>query len=205
MTIESMINAIAEVAKCTSAIEWIAIGTALAYVVFAAMENSWCWIFGIISAALYISINFSIKLYLDAWLSLYYCVIGIYGWFVWVKKIPQKNNGRSVTFISLRQFCISAIVGIAGTFILGFLSDRFTDSPLPYFDAALTSFSLVATFLTTQKILENWIFWVVIDAAYIIIYWNRSLPFTAILFLVYTFIAGYGYFKWRKKLTSFAA
>lgn len=205
MTGGSMIAAIAEVAKSTTAIEWIAIITALAYVVLAARENSWCWIFGIISAALYVSINFSVKLYLDAWLSLYYCVIGIYGWYVWEKKIPKKSHGRSVTYISLRKFCISTIVGIAGTFFLGFISDRFTDSPLPYFDAALTSFSLVATFLTTQKILENWIFWVVIDAAYIIIYWNRSLPFTAILFLVYTFIAAYGYFKWKKKLTSFTA
>lgn len=205
MTAESAINAFFEAAKSTSAIEWIAITAALAYVVFAARESVWCWSFGIISSGLYIAINFSVKLYLDAWLSLYYCVIGIYGWYAWVKMFPKKNSSRSLRHISLKTFSISVIVGIAGTFLLGYLSDAYTDSPLPYFDAALTSFSLVATFLTTQKIIENWIFWVVIDAAYIIIYWNRSLPFTAILFLVYTFIAAYGYFKWRKKLNAFAA
>ncbi|MDQ3108639.1 MAG: nicotinamide riboside transporter PnuC [Bacteroidota bacterium] len=188
-----------------SAIEWFAIITALIYVILAAKESAWCWLFGIISAGLYIYINFVAKLYLDSWLSFYYCVIGIYGWYVWVKKIPEKNSGRSVSYISLRVFCISLAAGLGGTFLLGYLSDRFTDSPLPYFDAALTSFSLVATFLTTQKILENWLFWVVIDAAYIFIYWNRSLPFTAALFLIYTFIAAYGYFKWRKKLKAFAA
>ena len=205
MTAESAINAFVEVVKSTSFIEWIAILTALIYVALAAKENSWCWIFGIISSGLYISINFSIKLYLDAWLSLYYCVIGVYGWYAWVKKFPDKRQGRSLRNITLREFCISILIGVAGTFLLGVLSEKFTDSPLPYFDAALTSFSLVATFLTTQKILENWIFWIVIDAAFIIIYWNRTLPFTAILFLIYTFVAAYGYFKWRKKLKSFAA
>jgi nicotinamide mononucleotide transporter len=204
MTIDSAINAFLEAVKATSAIEWIAILSALLYVVFAARESVWCWSFGIISSGLYVAINISVKLYLDAWLILYYCVIGIYGWYAWVKQFPEKSNGRSLRHISFKTFAVSFTIGVAGTFLLGFLSDRFTDSPLPYFDAALTSFSLVATFLTTQKIIENWLFWVVIDAAYIIIYWNRSLPFTAILFLVYTFIAAYGYFKWRKKLNAFA-
>lgn len=203
MTIETAIDAFYEAVKATSVIEWIAILSALAYVVFAARESAWCWSFGIISSGLYVAINFSIKLYLDAWLSVYYCAIGIYGWYAWVKQFPEKNRG-SLRHISIKAFFISVAVGVTGTFFLGFLSDRYTDSPLPYFDAALTSFSLVATFLTTQKILENWLFWVAIDAAYIIIYWNRSLPFTAILFLVYTFIAAYGYFKWRKKLNAFA-
>jgi nicotinamide mononucleotide transporter len=200
----SLIDIFFDAVKVTPAIEWIAILTALLYVVLATKENAWCWVFGILSAGLYIYINFVAKLYLDAWLSLYYCVIGIYGWYVWVKKIPQMNS-RSLKNISARELLLSIVAGVAGTFLLGFLSDRFTDSPLPYFDAALTSFSLVATFLTTQKILENWLFWVVIDAAYIIIYWNRSLPFTAVLFLIYTFIAAYGYFKWRKKLKALAA
>lgn len=205
MTGQDAVDNLLQAVRATSIIEWLAIFTALVYVVLAARENSWCWLFGIISAGLYISINYSIKLYLDAWLSVYYCAIGIYGWYVWVKKIPQKNHGRSLKHISLSQFCISVVAGVAGTFLLGYLSDHFTDSPLPYFDAALTSFSLMATFLTTQKILENWIFWVVIDAAYIVIYWNRSLPFTAILFLIYTFAAAYGYNKWRKKLSASAA
>jgi nicotinamide mononucleotide transporter len=201
----SLTDVFLDAVKATTAIEWIAILTALLYVVLATRENVLCWLFGIISSGLYIYINFVAKLYLDAWLSLYYCLIGIYGWYVWVKKIPEKQNGRSLTTISMRELAFSIVAGVAGTFLLGILSDRFTDSPLPYFDAALTSFSLVATFLTTQKILENWLFWVAIDAAYIIIYWNRALPFTAVLFLIYTFIAAYGYFKWRKKLKASAA
>jgi nicotinamide mononucleotide transporter len=210
MNIASVLSTIFEAARSTSFIEWIAIVTALIYVVLATRENKWCWSFGIISAALYIYINFGIKLYLDAWLSLYYCLVGIYGWYAWIKQFPkreesEKKSASSLRNITLMQLGIAILAGIAGTFILGILSDRFTDSPLPYFDAALTSFSLVATFLTTQKILENWIFWVVIDAAYVLIYWNRLLPFTAVLFLIYTFVAAYGYFKWKKELNQSAA
>ncbi|CAN5303488.1 nicotinamide riboside transporter PnuC [soil metagenome] len=186
--------------KNTGSVEWIAIVTALFYVVLATRENAWCWIFGIISAALYIYINYIGKLYLDSWLSLYYCVIGFYGWYIWVKKVPGKQENKLLRYMTTQEFIYSLIIGSAGTILLGFLSKKFTDSPVPFFDAALTSFSLVATFLTTQKILENWLFWILIDAAYIIIYLNRAFPFTALLNLIYTIIAVYGYIKWRKKL-----
>ncbi len=196
---DTILNAI----KLTSSIEWIGIVTALLYVILAAKENSWCWPFGIISAALYIYINFYAKLYLDSWLSLYYCLIGFYGWYYWAKQNKTKNNSKSLRKIKISEFIYAVLISLTGTFLLGKLSKTYTDSPLPYFDAALTSFSLVATFLTTQKILENWLFWVLIDAAYVLIYFNRQLPFTAVLNLIYTFIAVYGYFKWRKKLNEF--
>lgn len=205
MNADSVFQVILGAIGKTTALEWAAIITALIYVVLAARENSWCWIFGIISAGIYVWINYSIRLYLDAWLSVYYCIIGIYGWYAWIKKIPAKNETRSLRKMNMKEFYVSVVAGTIAAFILGGLSDKYTDSPLPYYDAALTSFSLVATFLTTQKILENWLFWVVIDAAYVIIYWQRLLPFTAILFLIYTFIAAYGYFKWRKKLLTSAA
>ncbi|HET6992168.1 MAG TPA: nicotinamide riboside transporter PnuC [Bacteroidia bacterium] len=186
--------------RSTSVVEAIAIITALVYVVLATLENSWCWIFGIVSAALYIKINYDAKIYLESWLSLYYVVIGIYGWYVWIIGKTKKDSGAVLHRIKTFHLILSIATGIAGTIILGMLSDRFTDSPIPYFDGALASFSLVATFLTTRKILENWIFWIIIDAAYVIIYIMRSLPSTSILFLIYTFIAVFGFIKWRKNL-----
>jgi nicotinamide mononucleotide transporter len=187
----------------TTWMEGAAIITALLYVVLATIESSWCWVFGIISAAIYIYINRLAGMYLDAWLSLYYVIIGFYGWYTWIKGTKNKKPVTVLHHINGSTFFISVVTGIAGTFILGKIAHDFTDSKVPYFDAALTSFSLVATFLTTRKILENWIFWIVIDAAYVIIYIMRSFPSTAILFLIYTFIAVYGYFKWRKNLKKF--
>jgi nicotinamide mononucleotide transporter len=205
MSSSSFFENFVHAAAATSVTEWIAIGTALVYVVLAAKENVWCWIFGIVSAGIYIYLNFSIQLYLDAWLSLYYVLVGIYGWYAWAKGKTDKAAGSILHRIRIKELGISLLAAIAGTIVLGKLSDVYTDSPVPYFDAALTSFSLVATYLTTQKALENWIFWIVIDAAYVLIYVMRGLPSTAALNLIYTFIAVYGFMKWSKNLKSFTA
>lgn len=205
MTLATFFDNFTQAAKSTSLIEWIAILTALVYVVLAAKESVWCWLFGIISAGLYIYLNFHIQLYLDAWLSLYYVAIGFYGWYAWVKGKTDKHAGSILHRITLTSFGISVLAGLAGTLVLGKLSSMYTDSPVPYFDAALTSFSLVATYLTTRKILENWLFWIVIDAAYVVIYILRGLPSTAVLNLIYTFIAVYGFIKWRKNLNASTA
>ena len=205
MILENFSETLLHAARSTSIIEWIAIITALIYVVLAAKENVWCWIFGIVSAGIYIYLNYSIKLYLDAWLSLYYVLIGFYGWYAWIKGKTNKNSGSVLHQMRISGLGISILVGIAGTLILGKLAHDHTDSPVPYFDAALTSFSLVATYLTTRKVLENWIFWIIIDAAYVVIYWLRELPSTSMLNLIYTFLAIYGFLKWRKTLKSFNA
>lgn len=189
----------------TTVPEWIAIVTALAYVILAARENSWAWPFGIISSAIYVWYNFHLKLYNDAWLSVYYCFVGIYGWYAWIRGAAKQENGAQLHQISLRQLLIVLGVGAVISVALGFVTRAFTDSPLPFFDATLTAFSLVATWMTARKTLENWIFWVIIDAAYVVLYFLRNSPATAILFFVYTIIAAYGYFKWKKRLHPSAA
>jgi nicotinamide mononucleotide transporter len=203
MSPDSFFTAIANAVAGTTVPEWIAIVTALIYVVLAAKENSWCWIFGIVSAGIYTWFNFSLGLPMDAWLSVYYCIVGIYGWYAWVAKKNNTNNASVLLHrMDLKNFLFALAAGTAGTFALAQVSIHFTKSPVPYFDAALTSFSLVATWMTARKILENWLFWIVIDAAYIVLYAIRHAPSTATLFFIYTIIAIFGFLKWRKKLVT---
>lgn len=120
-------------------------------------------------------------------------------WVLRLVFLEEKENGIVIlTKLNFKQFIMAVGIGCTATFILGTLCKQYSDSPLPYFDGALASFSLVATFLTSQKILENWIFWVVINLGYVSIYLLRALPATAILFMIYTLIAIYGYLKWKK-------
>ncbi|TND01835.1 MAG: nicotinamide mononucleotide transporter [Bacteroidetes bacterium] len=178
--------------------EWMAIVSALLYVILAARENPWCWLFGIISSAIYVWFNFTLRLYIDAGLSLYYCLIGIYGWYYWIRGGNNKKEAP-VLQAPAKTILLSLAVGAAVSVLLGWLSQEFTDSPVPYSDATLSAFSLVATWMTARKFLENWIFWVLIDAGYVWLYVNRSAPMTAMLFLIYVIIAGWAYFKWRKR------
>jgi nicotinamide mononucleotide transporter len=83
-------------------------------------------------------------------------------------------------------------------FLIGYVLDHYTDSPLPYWDALTTAGSIVATWMLTRKILEHWIVWVFVDLVSMGLYLYRGLYPTAFLFLVYTIMAVVGYLEWRR-------
>lgn len=182
----------------TTITEWAAIATGLLYVILAAKQQPLCWPAGIISSALYIGINYKAALYLDAWLQVYYCGVGLYGWWLWKRRGTANQKALHISKTPMNLWIILLLTGGAASVGLGALSDQFTDSPVPYFDATLTAFSLVATWMTARKLLENWVLWIAADAAYVVLYQQRGLPFTALLFLIFTFTAIAGYLTWRK-------
>jgi len=79
------------------------------------------------------------------------------------------------------------------------LFNSFTKSELPFIDAFTTSFSLLATYMTVKKVLENWLYWIVIDLTSVFLYHERDLHLTAFLFIIYTVIATFAYFNWKSK------
>jgi nicotinamide mononucleotide transporter len=93
---------------------------------------------------------------------------------------------------------INIVISTLLTVLLGFIFSAFTSQQLPYLDAFTTVFSIGATFMVTQKVLENWMYWIVIDLLSIHLYAHRDLNLTAVLFALYTIIAVVGYFRWRK-------
>jgi nicotinamide mononucleotide transporter len=54
--------------------------------------------------------------------------------------------------------------------------------------------------MVTRKVLENWLYWIVLDSAAAVLYWSQGLQATAVLFVVYVVIAVRGYFEWRADL-----
>ena len=74
---------------------------------------------------------------------------------------------------------------------------NYTPADFPYLDTFTTVFAVFATYLVTQKVLENWLYWVVIDAVSIYLYQAKDLMPTVVLFSLYTVIATFGYFKWQ--------
>ena len=51
-----------------------------------------------------------------------------------------------------------------------------------------------------KKVLENWLYWIVVDLAAVYLYFSRDLHLTALLFIVYTVIAIFGYISWSKSI-----
>ena len=80
----------------------------------------------------------------------------------------------------------------------GFLLERYSDAAYPYVDSATTWAAIWTTFLVARKVLENWWYWLVIDAVSVAIYWSRDLPLTALLFVVYLVMIPFGLWSWTR-------
>lgn len=182
----------------TTRIEALAVLFSIAYVILAAYQNNWCWPAAIISVSLYIYICFTAKLYSETGLQVFYLAMAFYGWWQWTKKSTE-NKKISITTLDFKNHVLIILPGIGITLPFYLITKNYTDAALPFSDALVTAFSLIATFMVTKKILENWIYWIVIDSIAIYIYMNRGLQLTAILYLIYVIIAVVGFINWRKE------
>ena len=124
--------------------------------------------------------------------------MAIYGYWQWNR--PKKEIAISTW--SLQRHLLIFGVGIIASLLLGKFFEIYTNAALPIIDSFTTIFSLFATYMVTKKILENWIYWIVIDIVSVYLYFSRDLKFTAGLFVAYTIIAVFGYLSWKKQLNT---
>jgi nicotinamide mononucleotide transporter len=180
----------------TDLLEQVAVLCALLYVVLISFKSQWGWLFATISSAIYIFICYFGKLYLETGLQVFYVAMAIYGWYEWSDAEDETNQGIKQWSSKTHMYLISGSLVL--TMITGMVFDLYTDQANPYLDAFTTIFSLAATYMVTQKILENWLYWIVIDLVATLLYVNRGLELTGILYLLYTVIAVFGFFNWKK-------
>ena len=105
--------------------------------------------------------------------------------------------GQKVASLSLLSLIALLAIAII-SFLSGYLLDRFTDAAFPYIDSMTTWSALWATFLVARKVLENWWYWLVIDAVSVFVYWERDLQLTALLFVIYVAIIPIGLLSWTR-------
>lgn len=183
-------------------VEWASVLSAAAYVILAARQHIACWIFGIVSAILwaYAALHFY-KLYSDALLQVYYVGMGIYGWWMW-QRDRQSGHTLNIQLMTARQHGQLLLVGTIFSLGLGYFFEHYTDAAASYWDAFTTVFSILTTFLVARRYLDNWLYWVVIDAVYVYLYASRGGHLFAVLNAVYVVVAIVGYLNWRRSLTS---
>jgi len=189
-------------------LQWLAFIFGIIYVILAARENIWCWPVGLISVviAFFVYADPEVRLYSDAILQIFYAVMSLYGWWVWTRRNSRTNEmagDSEAVKITIQKWPPSRhFVSIALGLVLALLWGKFCmmqfAAQLPYIDAATTVFSLIATYMVTQKMLENWLYWIVIDVVCIFVYLHRELYLFSIMFLVYTIVAVVGYRNWRR-------
>lgn len=166
------------------------------------LENVWNWPIGVISSGFFVVVFANARLFGDAGLNVLYVILGLLGWYWWLRggKDPSSAAKTELRISSLdaRGWAISlaALVVLTTAFTFYF---RSINDAAPFLDALTTALSLVAQVLLTRKILENWIFWIVADIIYVPLYISRSLPLTAILYVVFLGLATAGLLEWRRK------
>jgi nicotinamide mononucleotide transporter len=204
---------------------WIEIfgaATGIIYVFLEIRQSLWLWPVGIVTSAVYIWVFFNGKLYADMSLQGYYLVISVAGWWWWSRKPEAKESppGRggggseseergaesgetellSVTRIKLKLALILLAVFILLYTAMFFVLSRLTDSPVPGFDAFLTSLSIVATWMLARKIYEHWYLWIVVNSVATVLFLFRGLYPTVILYVVYCIMSFEGLREWKRSL-----
>ena len=188
---------LSEQLQALSPLELSAVALAIAYLVLAIRQNIWCWLCAGISTAIYIYLFADAKLYMESFLNVFYFVMAIYGWYVWhFGKSGDDELPVAVWPRSVHMNAIAIIVTMSLT--SGFLLERFTDAEFPYIDSMTTWSAIWATFLVARKVLENWWYWLVIDAVSVFIYWARDLQLTSLLFVIYVVLVPIGLLSWTR-------
>ncbi len=171
----------------------VCFGFSLIYVVLASKESIWCWIFAVISSTLYVVICFNFQLFFESILQLFYVFVAMFGWYNWGK--TKSINIHSIKITEHLKFILFFVLL---SLVFGYFSSKISNQFYPYLDAFIFVFSVFSTFLLSKKVLENWIYFIIIDVLATYIFWKRGLILTSILYFLYTFIAIYGYFEWKK-------
>jgi nicotinamide mononucleotide transporter len=192
-------QAIIEAIRGLTLLEYFIFTTGLLYVIYAA-RNSWiCWIWGLFNAASWmIGAFFQYQLYIDGFLQIYYLAMSVWGLWLWSKG-GASRTGLPIT-VRPMKFHLSWIgLGLISTLAVGYVFEMYTDTAAPYPDAFTTVFSLLTTYLVVKRILENWIYWIVIDLVYIALYFSRGGYLLSLLFVIFCVVAITGFLKWRRE------
>jgi nicotinamide mononucleotide transporter len=165
------------------------------YIILIVQKKPVGWFFGFLSSLIYVCVCLTNQLYIQTGLQAIYALVGIFGFFRW------KMIGASIKTISNKNRLIIIISGLIASFVLGYLFSK-SNQVLPYLDALISVFGIIATYLTTEKRVENWIIWMVINVLSIYLFANQALYFSVVLFSAYFIVSFWGYLNWRKEIES---
>jgi nicotinamide mononucleotide transporter len=181
---------------------YIEVFGAIAGIVYVFLEirvSHWLWPVGIITSATYVWVFFNGKLYADMGLQVYYVIISILGWFWWIKGTEDKTEKLQITNLKLKTGIVLTIIFIVLYAAMWATLEHLTDSPVPMWDAFITSLSIIATWMLARKILQHWLLWIVVNIAAVMLFIMRGLYPTVILYAVYGIMSFIGLKEWRKK------
>ncbi|HET8815875.1 MAG TPA: nicotinamide riboside transporter PnuC [Pseudidiomarina sp.] len=176
--------------------ELLAVILAVIYLTFAAHQSLWCWPAAAISCAIYIVVMFNAQLYMYATLNVIYVGMAGYGYWQW----KQLSAPAPVASIELRWRGHSKLILLWSVVaaLVAMLLLRYTDAEAVWLDTYLAVFSVVATWLLARKKFATWYYWLVIDCAYVYLFFLQGFVATALLHVIYVILVFYAMWQWQR-------
>ena len=182
-------------------LEIVAVIFGLLSVVFSKQNNILVYPTGMISTAIFVYLLVIWGLLGDMMINVYYFIMSVYGWYVWTRKVDNEHT-TPISRTTAKEHKIAAIIffsTIVFVFVVYQIFDKWT-SWTAYVDTVTTAIFFVGMWLMAKRKVENWLYWIIGDIISVPLYFYKGFTFTSLQYLIFTFIAIFGYAAWKKTL-----
>ena len=199
-----MLEALTAQLTAVSPLEAAGLFFGLAAVVLLIRQNIWTWPAGVAYVACSLVLFWRDALYGQFVLHLFFGAMNLYGWWFWLAGRSSARDAAGELHVTRAQrplllgLLAAALVAGIGS---AWLSARYTDASVPYWDNMIMSFSFLAMWLSARKHIDNWYLWFAINLASAPMFFSQELYLYAFLYLVYIPMAWMGFITWRAQLT----
>ncbi|MCZ8322286.1 MAG: nicotinamide riboside transporter PnuC [Novosphingobium sp.] len=171
-------------AEWVKALEWVAAGLGVINIALLVFRSQWNFAFAIASVSLYVFIFFDSRLYAESGLQVFFILANVWGWLVWRRSLNAREDESrvAVRWLDWRSRIAWLTVTVALSLNLGWLMHKYTNAAMPFADSAIAGASVAAQILLGYRRIENWVLWIAIDVAAVLLYIDRELYPTAGLY-----------------------
>jgi len=177
--------------------EAIAVILGVLYLLLATWEKISCWYAAFASTLIFLFLFWDVNLLMESALQVYYLVMAVYGWWQW-QRGPDNKQALLITRWPLPKHLLAVVAVLVVSAGSGWLLNQHTEAARPFLDSFTTWGAVLTTWMVARKILENWLYWLVIDSVSIFLYLDRGLYLTAGLFAAYVVIVIFGFITWTR-------
>ena len=156
---------------------------------------------GMISTSIFVYLLLKWGLVGDMLINAYYFGMSVYGWVIWTR-VNDQQQMTPIARINQQEwrYLLLLFVGSLG-FVYGVYQwFGLWNSSTAMIDTLTTAIFFSGMWLMARRKIENWIFWIVGDIISVPLYLIKGFSFTSLQYLIFTFIAIYGYLEWKKIL-----
>ena len=182
-------------------IDWLDLTTTILGLIYIWLEyraHIALWVVGIVMPALDVILYWQHGLYGDAGMAVYYTLAAVYGLLFWkFKKTKKLKRELPIIYMPKKYYLRVVVFFFVAWAATYYILIKWTNSTVPVLDSFTNALSFVGLWALARKFIEQWFFWMIVDAVCTVLYIQKGIPFKAGLYGLYVVIAVMGYFKWK--------